>query len=196
MFIEKIKKCFNEHRKIIQISIIVFILFASYFVYKGIVKTNAHNLDNSSSANLPVKDVQIDERILVQITGEVNKPGVYEMNNNDRLQDLIQIAGGFTKHADKEAINLTQKLTDEMVIQIPRKIDFITSDTNNKISVTITNGDKRLEEVVSGLNGIGISKAQKIIDYRNQHGKFTSIEQLKEVLTESTFEKIKNDVTL
>ncbi len=192
MFIEKIKKCFNEHRKIIQISIIVFILFASYFVYKGIVKTNAHNLDNSSSANLPVKDVQIDERILVQITGEVNKPGVYEMNNNDRLQDLIQIAGGFTKHADKEAINLTQKLTDEMVIQIPRKIDFITSDTNNKISLN----KATLEELVSGLNGIGISKAQKIIDYRNQHGKFTSIEQLKEVLTESTFEKIKNDVTL
>lgn len=165
------------------------ILFIAFFIYQGL---NHKQILDTKEDEVPKTSIP-SQRILVQINGEVNKPGVYEMNPEDRLQELIYVAGGFTKYADQTAINLTQKLEDEMVIQIPRKTTIKEEVTSsNKISINKAS----LEELANGLNGIGIQKAQKIVDYRNEHGKFTSLDELLNIFTESLYKKIKDDITL
>src|SRR5699024_1955500 len=62
---------------------------------------------------------QANEDILVDIKGAVKSPAVYKMEQDARVQDVVDKAGGFTKHADETMINLAQKLTDEMVIYVP-----------------------------------------------------------------------------
>src|SRR5699024_11016594 len=62
---------------------------------------------------------QVTAEILVDIKGAVKNPAVYKMEEYDRVQDLVDKAGGFRKDADETMINLAQKLTDEMVIYVP-----------------------------------------------------------------------------
>ena len=64
------------------------------------------------------KDTTKDESIFVDIKGEVAVPGTYEMKEKDRVKDVIEIAGGLTEKADTSVINLSKRLTDEMVIII------------------------------------------------------------------------------
>ncbi len=126
----------------------------------------------------------ISSDITVQVIGEVNKPGIYEIEEDSRLIDLINLAGGLTKDAVSD-INLVQKLSDGMVIKIEKK-GSNTGVVDSKIS--INNGS--LAELMT-LKGVGEATAKKIIDYRNTNGPFVSINDLKKVSGIS--EKIFND---
>ena len=80
---------------------------------------------------IPIKqNKNISKKIKVDIKGEINAPGVYELNNDDRVSDLINKAGGITKNGDTSIINLSKKLDDEMLVII------YTKDEVNKIKNT------------------------------------------------------------
>ncbi|HHU55827.1 MAG TPA: hypothetical protein GXZ48_03970 [Acholeplasmataceae bacterium] len=125
--------------------------------------------------------------IYVHISGEVVRPGVYEMDIDDRVNDLIILAGGFTSHADTDSINLVQKLVDGMKIIVRPKETKIT----NKISI-----NKATIDDLKKLDGIGDAKARAIIEHRNNYGLFSSIEDLViyKIISEKDFEKIKDDI--
>lgn len=145
---------------------------------------------------------QLDTSIIVDIKGEVQKPGVYEVDQHVRVSDAISIAGGFTEDADQTNMNLAQRVHDEMVIIVPKEGEEIisvstpgetttTDEDRNKIRIN----QATLEEIQT-LNGIGPKKAQAIIDYREEHGSFQSVEDLIEVngIGEKTVENMKESI--
>lgn len=152
------------------------------------------HLEEVKSTSVSNGDVYVD------IKGAVHHPGAYQMGNHQRVGDAVQKAGGYTAEADPNQINLAQKITDQMVIYIPRKGEKIPIVNSNLTSNLDNGGEANLRptttesnpngkvnlntatlEQLKGLTGIGEKKAQKIIEYRQQHGQFKSIEELKNV---------------
>ena len=165
-----------------------------------------------------------NNKIKVDIKGAVNSPGVYELDDNSRVIDAINVAGGLTEDADISLINLSKKLTDEMVIIIyttyeiyeynesnvkteyvyvevnncPDSInDACIKDYENNESNKLININTASIDELTKLTGIGEAKAKTIIEYRKDN-KFNSIEDIKNItgIGDSLFEKIKNDITV
>lgn len=143
--------------------------------------------------------------IFVHVCGAVKKPGVYELQSEARVCDAIKAAGGLKKKAADTEVNQAQTLTDGEQVCIPYKTD------NNKESVVAdgsgmssgTEGNKisinraTAEELMT-LPGIGESKAQSIIQYREEHGGFQKIEDIKNIqgIKDGVFNKIVDCIVL
>lgn len=168
----------------------------------------------------PIEQIEQDEpakeavmqQVSVDIKGAVMYPGVYELQADQRIVDVVQLAGGYTQEADPQLINHAQKVQDEMVIYIPvkgEKLDEITASilAMSTSGISTSEGSQKDQKVnlnqadeatLSTLSGIGPSKAQSIISYREENGRFTTIEDLKKVsgIGEKTFEKLKDSITV
>jgi len=154
--------------------------------------------------------------IFVDIGGEVINPGLYELAENSRINDAINIAGGTTEKADLTDVNLAYILSDAMKIVIPRKevkkvTTKVTSSTPNIVSMALSttqdvaeknvgkvNINLATKEQLKTLDGIGDATAQKIIDYRKENGNFGSVEDIKNVsgIGENKYEKIKEKIII
>jgi len=174
-----------------------------YYINQPVVKEVIKEI------KVPLKKESKAAIFFVDLKGAVKKPGVYQVTN-ERVNDLIQRAGGLLKNADTSNINLSQKLTDEMVIIINTKQELkkiinpiinqpLKNDaliTNNSENTLINLNTADLNTLMT-LTGIGEAKAKDIINYREQTP-FTIIEDLKNVkgIGDSTFDKIKNLITI
>lgn len=145
--------------------------------------------------NEPIQEYNGIEYIYVDIKGEVHNPGVYKVNEDLRLYQLVNLAGGLTNEADGTLVNLSSQLFDEDVIYIPSIYDETSSVIGdipvNEVRLDINQANlEQLQE----LPGIGPSTAQKIIDYRKEVGYFEDIEDIINVpgIGESTFNNIKD----
>lgn len=129
--------------------------------------------------------------IQVHIIGEIQRPGVYELPINSRIQDLIQKAGGLTPDADEQTINLAAFLVDGQQIRIPARA-FPKDSENypedldfNKRSAEqiqpLININTATSELLETLPGIGPAIALEIIDFRQKEGDFKSIEEIQKV---------------
>jgi competence protein ComEA len=135
-------------------------------------------------------------QIYVDIKGEVKKPNIYKMSESYRVKDAIEMAGGFTENADKNQVNLSQKVVDEMVIFVPKTGELAIPNTveeQKKINL-----NRATEEELQEITGVGEMKAKSIVEYREKVGKFSKIEDLKKVsgFGEKSFEKIKEEITV
>lgn len=155
--------------------------------------------------NEKLVDKERIEEVYVDVKGEVKNPGVYEISADERIQTVIKHAGGFTKEADETAINLAQKVQDEMVIYVPTKGEGEVLPTIPSLEEAIVGsetGDSLVrvndatEEELTTLQGIGPAKAKAIITYREEHGPYEQVEDLLEVsgIGEKTLETIKEDI--
>jgi competence protein ComEA len=153
-----------------------------------------------------------DGIIKIFITGEVKKPGVYEMREGDRIIDAVKAAGGFTGAADQNQVDQAQRVKDEMRIEIPAKPptpdpastaqpgqdSAVQSQT--QVVPTATPADSRINintasaAELDTLPGIGAVLSQRIVDYRTKNGPFHSLDDLRKVqgLSASEIEKIKD----
>lgn len=146
------------------------------------------------------------QQVFVDIKGAVLYPGVYELQQDQRIRDAVQLAGGYTEDADTQLINHAQKVQDEMVIYIPEKgeqlaegaTNFITLPTENNSNEQKININKADVSALSTLPGIGPSKAQSILSYREENGPFQTIDDLKNVsgIGDKTFEKLQDSITV
>ena len=161
------------------------------------------------------------EKIKIDIKGEISAPGVYELTTENNVIDAINMAGGLTEQSDTSNINLSKKLTDEMVIIIYSKDEIKSMNEKEKITCPpcnnacinesdergklkteevseIININKASKEELLTLKGIGESKADAIIEYREKEGEFKTIEDIKNVpgIGETLFEKIKENITV
>lgn len=156
-----------------------------------VFETEEERIDNLQ------EETKENERIVVDIKGAVKDPGVYEVDEEARVYDIVELAGGFTKDADENQINLAEKAYDEMVIYVPnkREIDGIETVTHqsNKIRINYATAEE-----IEQLQGIGPSKAKAIIQYREEYGPFRSVEDLLNVsgIGEKTLENIKDDIQI
>jgi len=156
----------------------------------------------------PAEEEAVVEQVLIDIKGAVVHPGVYALQPDQRIIDAVQLAGGYSENADTRLINHAQKVQDEMVIYIPvkgekleegmAKLQFTTFSENNKAINNKVNINKADEKELTTLAGIGPSKAQSIIAYREENGYFQTIEDVKKVtgIGEKTFEKLKDSITV
>ncbi|WP_035509803.1 helix-hairpin-helix domain-containing protein [Halobacillus karajensis] len=141
--------------------------------------------------NLTVSVIKVD------VKGEVKKRGVYSMPDDTRVDDVIKRAGGMTEDADPTSVNLAQRLQDEMVIFVASKqkgeggSSEIISSSEEKISINRASSTE-----IEALNGIGPSKAASIIEYREENGPFSSVEDLVNVpgIGEKTLEIFKDQI--
>lgn len=137
--------------------------------------------------------------LVVDISGCVNEPGVYEILDGTRLHQVIEQAGGLTKDADIDAINQAELVTDGQKILIPAKTESGT-DNASAAAQPVQNGKININQADSialqEIPGVGPATADKIIQYREANGKFQSIEDIKNVsgIGNKTFEKMKDKI--
>lgn len=148
----------------------------------------------TSSNNNQISSEQVNtQRIIVYISGEINRPGLYEINKGARLNELVILAGGFTKDADSVKINLASMLEDGAFFLIPSLKQGDQTQTTNLISL-----NRATKEDLMKLEGIGEVKAINILTYREINGPFLSLEDLLKVsgISSAVYDKIKNFITL
>ena len=154
---------------------------------------------------VPQEEQEPAETVYVYVCGAVNAPGVYELKKDARVFEAITLAGGMTVEAAPEAVSQARTVADGEQIYVPtvREVqmqgsgveDIVTGNADVSGKVNINTAGK--EELMT-LTGIGEAKAQSILDYREEHGQFGSIEDLMliEGIKEGVFNKIKEDITI
>lgn len=155
-----------------------------------------------------IVEQQSDKLWMVDIKGAVKKAGVYQVSDTMRVHDVIQLAGGETDDADMNQINNAEKVSDQMVIYVPKKGETI-SEITQRVPSKITNnaGSQEMGKVnlntaslqdLMTLKGVGQKKAEAIIEYRETNNGFQTIEDLKKVkgIGEKTFESLAESVTI
>lgn len=154
------------------------------------------------------------EPLNVFINGEVEQPGVYKLPHDSILQDALLLAGGFSAEAFKDVVNLAQPLTDGMQVYVPAipetevAIPLIstppvnakseTAESNEANSGGLINLNTASKELLESLPGVGPSTAQKIVDYREDNGPFTSAEDVMNVsgIGPAKFESMQDFITV
>lgn len=218
----------KNKKNIIIITSYIFIIIIFIISLLIIYSNNAKKLkriENKNKISLVQHENENKEeikkvKIFVDVKGAVVKPGVYELEEGKRVNDAIHLAGGFTKDANTRYINLSKVLKDEMVIVVYNNkeikdilevkaetpcickntmndscIENITEKENNNNIININTATK--EELMT-LTGIGETKANAIIEYREVNGYFINIEDIMKVngISESTYSKIKDFITI
>jgi competence protein ComEA len=152
------------------------------------------------SATRPVASPQVTSLIMVHLSGEVIAPGVYRLPIGARVDDALKAAGGPTGEGDIHRLNLAARLADGQQILVPKRIDPILASNVPNASPTVGRVNINMASVaeLDRLPGVGPVTAQRIVAYREQHGSFTRIEQLRDakLVSAATFEKIKDLVGL
>ena len=223
---------FNKKQKIV-IGIIgaIIIMAFLYYIYAkeddSIISTEENITENVVEKSEKSEKTTNEEtnKIVVHVSGAVNQEGIVELQENSRISDAINVAGGLKENADTKHINLAFKLEDGMKIYIPtieetkeqntqiqnqNRIDetskYVTSSSgvvqeeqtnaqqseqkkNEKININIAT-----QTELETLPGIGPATSLKIINYREENGKFETIEEIKEVsgIGDAKYENIKD----
>jgi competence protein ComEA len=126
------------------------------------------------------------DAVVVHVAGAVRRPGVYRMRANARVDDAVGRAGGATRRADLSQVNLAAQVEDGRQVLVPKRVraaaaaGAATSVTPTAPGVPLNINTATLEQL-DELDGIGPTTAQHILDYREEHGGFGSVEELGEV---------------
>jgi competence protein ComEA len=119
--------------------------------------------------------------VVVHVAGGVSHPGVYRLPAGSRVTDAVRRAGGFVHRANRDAINLAARLSDGQQVVVPRPGSLSSSaPAAGAQDGPISLGSATAEQL-DQVEGIGPVTAQKILDFRDQHGGLSSIDQLDEV---------------
>lgn len=176
-------------------------------------ETAAESPDNSDGekAATGIEDELPVVQVFVHVCGQVKEPGVYELPEGSRVYEAIRVAGGFTGEAAGDYLNLAQEVLDGMKLEVPDREQaelwksqgqwdstasaYMGSPDGDSAKVNINTASR--EELMS-LKGIGESRAEDIIRYRERFGGFKSIDDIMNVpgIKEAAFEKIKDSITI
>jgi competence protein ComEA len=119
--------------------------------------------------------------VVVHVAGDVQRPGVYRLPAGSRVTDAVRRAGGFARGANQDAINLAARLSDGQQVVMPGPGGVATAGTTPGAQTGPISLGSATAEQLDGIEGIGPVTAQKIIEFRDQHGGLSSINQLDEV---------------
>jgi len=199
---------FIKNNKLICIFIIILVLSAIGYgiLYNNEEKNNIKFEEEIIQIEESVESVIVEKsKIFVDISGEVNSPGLYELDEGSRINDAINVAGGVTENACLDDVNLAYILSDGMKVTIPKKnknlsytkTPVIFTGASNDSQQLININTATIEELCK-LDGVGESTAKKIINFRSEKGGFKSKEELKNVqgIGESKYNLLKNNITI
>lgn len=155
----------------------------------------------------PGRNEAVDSRLCVHVSGAVRRPGLYELKSGSRVSEALSKAGGVREGADMENVNLAQKVKDgqkiTVMVTVPAPVAGKAPNPDGRPeaggarpgTVNINTADR---EQLETLPGIGPSLAERIIEYRESNGSFSSIEELDSVegIGPSKLETLQDLVTL
>lgn len=159
-----------------------------------------------------------ESELWVYICGEVRNPGVYTLPYEARICDAVDAAGGMTEAACRDYWNLAEPLTDGQMIDVPTEEEAEDRRKNGESQSTASSGSVETEVLTEpgigsdgrvNINtatktqlmtvpGIGEAKAGNILAYREEHGSFSSIDEIKNVtgIKDGLFQKVKDYITV
>ncbi|MBZ6010431.1 helix-hairpin-helix domain-containing protein [Leuconostoc gelidum] len=168
---------------------------------KGVEVPTAYNSMSSTSAT----SISSKTAVMVDVKGAVKNPGVYDIVNSPRAQTAIAKAGGLTHEADTIKLNLAQKLSDGQMLYVPvigeaasNKTTVGQQGTESGQEMTKINLNTATAEELQTLEGVGEKKAEQIIAYREAHGGFKKLDEIKEVsgIGAKRFETLQDKITI
>lgn len=176
-----------------------------YFLFEGEASSSGQGVVYAEENTQYCRDQSDLGIIVVDVGGAVNEPGVFELKTGSRINDAIQLSGDFSSTADEyyinKVLNLSERLNDGDKIYIPTAEETIeaeqsqenfsikTSSSAGVVSINTASSEELME-----LDGIGEKRAEDIINERP----YGSIDEMVErgVITESIFEKIKEEISI
>lgn len=200
----------NQHKKAIVLAASAAVFTAiMIFLATGKNKEPVKQAVPTETENTVVKQEanndESSETIVIDIKGAVQHPGVYEMRTGDRVSQAIEKAGGTSEQADEAQVNLAEILQDGTVVYIPKKGEETAVQQGGGVSVqsdgekgALVNINTATLEELQDISGVGPSKAEAIVAYREENGRFQTIEDITKVsgIGEKSFEKIKSSITV
>jgi len=172
------------------LALLVFYLLGTSFSSEN----QANKLDLSYVGSITSESEQIRAEIYVHVAGEVEKPGLYSLAVGSRVEDAIELAGGMTRSAFEQSVNLARMVSDGEQIVV---LDKSQVSAAGAVSEFISLNNATMEQLES-LPGVGPSLASRIIDHRTAIGSFSDLSQLREVsgIGEKLYAKISPRLTL
>ncbi len=151
--------------------------------------------------------------IKVYVSGAVRRPGVYELNKGDRLEDALSAAGGVVEGADLETINLANKVRDEGYYHVSRLGETprpevveaavplnpsLPGESESSSESPLIDLNTATLDSLDSLPGIGPVRAQAIVDFRQRNGPFASVEDILDVqgIADGIYEQLRGLVTV
>lgn len=173
------------------------------------IETNTQEIQQTGNTIISEK------KIIIHITGSVQKEGIVELEENSRISDAIEAAGGLLSDANVQNVNLAYKIKDGQKIYIPSIYDEEENETIStqngdniiieaKEEITQTDEKQKInintatQTELETLPGIGPSTALKIIEYRKENGNFYNIDEIKDIpgIGEKKYEEIKDHICI
>ncbi|PTW01287.1 competence protein ComEA [Halanaerobium saccharolyticum] len=209
-----------RNKKLIFVFLAALLLVFGYYIQEGEKVTeldSKNNLQVLETGSFPqnASAEPADKSIVVHLAGAVKNAGVYKLDKNDRLVDLIKAAGGLTENADLTKLNLAEKLFDGQKLIVADKSknndfekignsniesteEIVIGNYSNSKHSSLININQASQSQLEELSGIGPSKAAAIIKYRDENSYFSSKEDLLKIsgIGEKTLENIRNEIVL
>ncbi|WP_237036293.1 helix-hairpin-helix domain-containing protein [Mediannikoviicoccus vaginalis] len=185
---------------------IIIIILVAVLTGVGFYKSNS-SIEEPEQNLLQFANTNVDEtsekpkEVYVHIDGEVVNPGLYKLTTDDRVNDLLVLAGGATDKASLKDVNLAKRLEDEMKIYIPSKDEIGSNEVSGQSGLSSSTGKINLntasKDELKTLPGIGDSRADEIIRYRENTG-FSKLEDIKNIsgIGDKTYEKLKDLISV
>lgn len=182
----------------------------------SILNSESKGKNRIPESTVPIQKDSSEEEVIdgeqsmvcAYVCGKVKNPGVYKLAKGARLSDFINAAGGFSKRAAQEYLNLAEKTEDGQRIYVPsqkeakrRGLELEETPAENQNGSSMENGKVNIntagKEELMTLAGIGEAKADAIISYREEHGGFGTIEELMQIsgIKEGIYQKISDSIT-
>ena len=198
-----------EKKRIVYIAAAVIFILVCGIIYFGNEKKNEPSYEPVGESTVcetsfPYTDEgtgnsSYDESVVVYVTGAVLHPGVYEVGGNMRVSDAIEAAGGLKNNAAADYLNLAAQLSDGEKITVPTKKEAKALDKDDDSDEShLVNINTAAKEELMTLPGIGESKADAIIAYRQENGGYRNIEELMQIsgIKEGVYSKISEYITV
>lgn len=176
-----------------QIGVAVFGI--SSILMLPVFKNEQQPIEIVSEIDSQVSASEVSSQIYVQVTGAVDKPGLYPMESGERVNDLLNKAG--VADYNPQCINLAQILVDEQNIYIPSSSEQCV-ETSSIDSSGIVNVNTASSYELETIPGIGEAKAKAIVEYREANGTFQTYQQLTAVegISEGLLQSIQQYIKL
>jgi len=176
----------------------------------GILLAVVSSSEQSSSIEILPAEEEVEKKdIFVHLAGAVEKPGLYQLSPEARINDLLIAGGGLSAEADRnwfsKSVNLAQPLTDGVKVYIPFQGELSSEERGVVAGENLFIGDQEKINIntatasqLESLPGIGPAYAQKIIAYRQTNGSFAKIEDLTKIsgIGSKTLDRLKDKITV